>query len=317
MKILLSVIICTYNPRKDYLSRVLQGLKSQTLSTDFWELLLIDNASNKVLSSEIDLSWHPYASHIREEQLGLTPARLRGISEANSDILVFVDDDNVTESNYLEECLNIFNNYPFLGAIGGTVTAETEIPVEEWQKPYLSFLAVREVKKPIWGNVSFNDQNLPYGAGMCIRRKVAIHYRDVVKNDPVRILLDRKGELLSSAGDSDLSHTSYDCNYGTGLFPSLRLTHLIPAKRLSEEYLLRLKREGGASGYILDYIRNGRIPQSAKKSVISRIIEQIRLMKLSRLERKIRQADKEAITLALKEIKKIQDSNIYNVNHSV
>ena len=91
----LSVIICTHNPRSDYLSRVLQALDSQSLSKESWELLLIDNASEKILSTEIDLSWHPNSRHIREEQLGLTPARLRGIKESVGEILIFVDDDNV------------------------------------------------------------------------------------------------------------------------------------------------------------------------------------------------------------------------------
>ncbi|NMF56641.1 glycosyltransferase [Pseudanabaena yagii] len=303
--VLISVIICTYNPRPDYLIRVLQALDSQTLSKELWELLLIDNASSRILSDEIDLRWHLNSRHIREEQLGLTPARLRGIEEAKSDILVFVDDDNVIDANYLEECLNIFTKYPYLGAIGGSITAETEKPIEEWQKPFLSFLAIRTVSKPIWGNTSVNDQNLPYGAGMCIRREVAIYYKEVVKNDPVRILLDRRGTFLSSGGDTDLAFTSYDCNYGTGIFPSLKLLHLIPNKRLSLEYLLRLRREGGTSGYILDYIRNGRIPNNPNKNLILAFIEQIRLLKLTPLERKMRLASNLALKLALQEIKNI------------
>ena len=304
----ISVIICTHNPRSDYLSRVLQALDSQTLSKDLWELLLIDNASEKILSTEIDLSWHPNSRHIREEQLGLTPARLRGIKESKSDILVFVDDDNVIDSNYLEECLSIFNKYPFLGAVGGSVIAETEIPLEEWQKLYLSFLAVRDVSKPIWGNISFNDRNLPYGAGMCIRREVALCYKDIVKNDPIRILLDRKGNLLSSAGDRDLSLTAYDCNYGTGLFPSLKLTHLIPSRRLQSEYLLRLKLEGGTSNLILDYIRNGQVPHNHSGSIFQRLIEQIRFMKLTPLEQRMRLSEKMSKKMALQEISKLQDT---------
>ena len=38
-----SVIICTHNPRSDYLRRVLDALKAQTLLREQWELLLIDN----------------------------------------------------------------------------------------------------------------------------------------------------------------------------------------------------------------------------------------------------------------------------------
>jgi glycosyltransferase involved in cell wall biosynthesis len=76
----LSVIICAHNPRPDYLFRTLEALRSQTVPNAQWELVLIDNASGKPLALHIDLSWHPEGRHIREEELGLTPARLRGIS---------------------------------------------------------------------------------------------------------------------------------------------------------------------------------------------------------------------------------------------
>ena len=39
------------------------------------------------------------------ERLGLTPARLRGIRESRGELLVFVDDDNVLERDYLEVAL--------------------------------------------------------------------------------------------------------------------------------------------------------------------------------------------------------------------
>lgn len=42
------------------------------------QLLLIDNASKATLASTWDLSWHPRARQIREEELGLTRARLPG-----------------------------------------------------------------------------------------------------------------------------------------------------------------------------------------------------------------------------------------------
>ena len=45
----ISVIICTHNPRMDYIDKVLSALKSQSLSQQEWELLLVDNASKKIL----------------------------------------------------------------------------------------------------------------------------------------------------------------------------------------------------------------------------------------------------------------------------
>ena len=72
----ISVVICSHNPREDYLRRVLAALKAQTLPKEQWELLLIDNASKEPLAGRW-VFWHPYARIIRENQLGLTPARLR------------------------------------------------------------------------------------------------------------------------------------------------------------------------------------------------------------------------------------------------
>ena len=41
MSLKLSVIICTHNPRSDYLRRVLKALSEQTLLKERWEMLLI------------------------------------------------------------------------------------------------------------------------------------------------------------------------------------------------------------------------------------------------------------------------------------
>src|SRR5712671_4531106 len=42
----ISVVLCTYNPREDYLRRVVDGLRAQTLPQGQWEFIVVDNASN-------------------------------------------------------------------------------------------------------------------------------------------------------------------------------------------------------------------------------------------------------------------------------
>lgn len=143
MRFLLSVIICTHNPKRHYLSKVLESLQFQTLSHDVWELLLIDNASQTPLNAEIDLSWHPNARHIREDQLGLTPARLRGIHESTADTLVFVDDDNILEPDYLEAALIISKDWAKIGAWSGQVKPVFEQQPPDWTKLYWTNLAIR------------------------------------------------------------------------------------------------------------------------------------------------------------------------------
>src|SRR5262245_36682556 len=119
-----SVIISTHNPRPAYLGRVLDALRAQTLAKEQWELIVVDNVCTEPLDSRVDLSWHPAARILREDELGLTPARLRGIAESAGAILIFVDDDNVLATDYLEQSLKIGADFPFLGAWGGSIDLE-------------------------------------------------------------------------------------------------------------------------------------------------------------------------------------------------
>src|SRR5262249_57748734 len=97
-----SVIVCTHNPRDDFLSRVFDALRAQTLPMAQWELLLVDNASNDALERKWPVSWHPHGRHVREDRLGLSWARQRGVRESHGEVLIFVDDDNLLETQYLE-----------------------------------------------------------------------------------------------------------------------------------------------------------------------------------------------------------------------
>ncbi len=294
-----SVIICTHNPRSDYLERVLQALKVQTLPKELWELLVIDNASDRVLSSEIDLSWHPQSRHIREEQLGLTPARLRGMKEAVTETLVFVDDDNVLDSDYLEVALQISKDWPTIGAWGGQVRPEFEESPPDWTKPYWPFLAIREFEQDRWSN--FLYETIPCGAGICIRKIVAEKYAELTINDSKKLNMDRKGKSLISSGDSDLAFTACDIGLGTGQFIALKLTHLIPASRLEEDYLCRLVEAMTYSSIILDSFR-GKIPTLPNVSLAQSLLETYHLWRLNPRERRFYKARKRGETLAIKEI---------------
>lgn len=300
MPLLLSVIICTHNPRIKYLEKVLRSLAAQTLALESWELLLIDNASDHILAPEIDLSWHPNGRHIREEQLGLTPARLRGIQEAQVEIIVFVDDDNVLDSDYLEITWQISKDFPFVGAWGGQIRPEFEVPPPEWIKPYLGNLAIREFEQDKWSNLPDQHETTPCGAGLCIRKIVAQKYTQLVSQDPKRTDMGRKGKLLTACDDSDIAFTACDIGFGTGVFTSLKLTHLIPSSRLEENYLLRLVEGLAYSQILLDYFRGKQlVKQSWRESKI--YLQYLRLRYGSRNSR-FWAAAQRGRKLALKEI---------------
>jgi len=228
-----SVIVCTHNPRPDFLTQVIEALKIQTLPTPLWELLIVDNASTTPLAPVLNLAWHPHQRVVREEKLGLTHARLRGIAETSGDVLVFVDDDNVLYADYLEQALAVAEKRPRIGSWSGAIHPQFEQPPPEWTRRYWEMLAIKEVTEDHIGTS-------PIGAGLCIRRPVALRYYQQVIDCPLRLALGRAGSSLVSAEDMDLARCAKALDLEMGVFAALQLKHLIPAHRLSEEYLLRL-----------------------------------------------------------------------------
>ncbi len=263
----LSVIICSHNPRKEYLDRTLEALKAQTLPKDQWELLLIDNASNEPISEKCNLTWHPNAHHIFESKLGLLPARLRGIGEARAELLLFVDDDNVLNSEYLKNALDISISHPWVGAFGGNIVGEFEGPLPEWLVDKLNLLAIVPAEKEEW---AFGDgmsvfKSCPCGAGMVIRSQIAKQYSLQAATDPLRVRLGRKGSSLASAEDSDMGLTSCLLGFAVGHFPKLQLVHLISSNRMQLDYILKLSEEMVFSYFILQYVWDGLIPEQKKE----------------------------------------------------
>jgi len=256
LRMMLSVIICSHNPRCDYLQRCIGALREQTLPYNRWELVVVDNRSDEPLAERVDLSWHPHASMAREETLGLTPARLRGIRETTGDLLVFVDDDNVLDVDFLEITLRIMEERPFLGSWSGQCRPAFEAPPPEWTRRYWGNLVILEFEHDIWSNLPRLPQSMPGGAGLCVRRNVAVHYLDLHESGKRSFQFDRNGKSLLSGGDNDLAACACDIGLGVGLIASLKLTHLISPERLTEDYLVRLSEGIYFSAVILDHFRS-------------------------------------------------------------
>jgi glycosyltransferase involved in cell wall biosynthesis len=262
----ISVIICTHNPRVDYLQKTLNALRGQTLRKEEWELLLIDNASKSPLCDEWNLLWHLNSRHIREDELGLTPSRLRGIRESLGKLLVFVDDDNLLPERYLEKAWEIANKYPSLGCYGASkiVPEYEEEPAEDLKK-YTCLLALRDQNKDLWSNRP-DDNCVPWGAGLCVVKDVAQRHADLLKSRDKKSYLDRIGSGLLSGGDNEFSHTACAMGYGKGIFKELQLTHLISAKRVQKKYLLQIAEGHGYSNVFLDAM-SGKSVRSSRPSI--------------------------------------------------
>lgn len=236
----LSVIICAHNPHAGRLALTLAGLRAQTLPSDQWELLLVDNASVPPLTLP-DL---PQARIVREAQPGLTFARRRGLRETDAEFCVFVDDDNVLAPGYLADVLAIFAAHPDVGAIGGKSLPVFEVEPAPWAREFFPLLALRDLGNgvqlsPVTAPTPPAYPSFaPIGAGLAVRAAAVRVWLD----RPASAVTDRRGTDLASGGDNDIVLTLLTHGWRVGYFPSLSLQHLIPAGRLTRDYLARLNR---------------------------------------------------------------------------
>jgi glycosyltransferase involved in cell wall biosynthesis len=258
----LSVIICTHNPRRDYLRRVLDALRNQSFSKDRWELLLVDNASQKALAEEWDLTWHPHARHIREDRLGVAFARVRGFHESIGQIIVYVDDDNILDSDYLRYAQQLLAEDASLGACGGKLIGKFESPPPEWFGRITVSLACHdlgpEAKYFSWAGLDRSQRTVPWGApptaGMVLKREAYQLYIDAFATDPIRQRLGRRGRVLASGEDNDIVYTLMSNGYRTAYIPQLMIWHLIPSRRVTPRYLASLGYAANRSFYLVLYM---------------------------------------------------------------
>lgn len=251
----ISVIIPTHNPNQFRLEKTLHGLREQSLPLDFWELVVVDNATlNLQQVCSFDFSWHPHKKIIREERLGLTWARIAGVQASRGDYLVFVDDDNVLHPNYLENTIEIFQQYSQLGAIGGKSIPEFEVEPEPWVANFFKCLALRDLGEEVLvsslvgaSETKQYPEFAPIGAGMALRRQAVETYVNRITANSTSVVLDRTGKSLSSGGDNDIVLTILNAGWEMGYFPQLELKHLIPAGRLTKDYLARVNRASSHS----------------------------------------------------------------------
>jgi hypothetical protein len=146
--------------------------------------------------------------------------------------------------------------YDKVGAYGGSNFPEFETEPAKDIIPQLGGLALGEVSDPKISNELVFTDATPFGAGMCVRRQVALRYIDLLKTDPLRRSFDRSGKLLGAGGDTDIALCACDLGMSVGRFPSLKLVHIISSSRLTVDYMERIFEGFGMARIFLKHIRN-------------------------------------------------------------
>lgn len=244
-----TVAIPTYNG-ENRLPEVLDRLRSQINTEKFsWEVLVIDNNSTDNTKKVVENSQKNWIEncplrYYQEHKQGAGFARQRAIKEAKSELIGFLDDDNLPKENWLASAYNFAQEHPRSGAFGSQIHPLYEVEPPDNFAKIAPFLAITERgEKPLLYQPY--SKLLPPSAGLVVRKQAWL------ENVPDKLILTGRanGKMLTSEDLEVLSHIQQS-DWEIWYNPAMEIYHKIPHWRLEKSYLISLIRGIGLSRHV-------------------------------------------------------------------
>lgn len=114
-----SAIITTFN-RCAIVVDAIASVLAQTHPVG--ELIVVDDGSTDHTEESVKTVFKTAnvpCRYIKKPNGGMASSLNRGVDEAQSDLVAFLDDDDLWHTNHIERSLQLLTTYSFLGCIGG------------------------------------------------------------------------------------------------------------------------------------------------------------------------------------------------------
>lgn len=239
---MISFTFCTYN-RSDRLEALVAAMRAQQCTEPFEILVINNNSSDDTLAVLERLAARPGAPlrYVTESTQGIVPARNRALAEAmNSDILVFMDDDELPHPGLVEAARHAIREEG-ADCAGGRV----EVSFAPGQRPswlgneLLGFLAeVNHGPDAFW---IVDDTTPVWTANVAYDMKI---FRD----DPALRFdkrFDRVGNVIGGGSDAIMFRALLERKLKLRYRPDMEVDHFVETWRLKRSYFLRLHYRGG------------------------------------------------------------------------
>ena len=236
-----SVVVCCYNSAAR-IPATLHHLASQEIPPGLsWELLLIDNASTDDTAQRATTLWQQWLPGstclrvIAEPRAGQMHARRTGVQAAAYETIIFCDDDNWLDKNYVARAARMMAADTRIGAGGGQSVPVTDADkYPDWFETYKDKYAIG-IPAAASGDVTWKGFVL--GAGLVTRRSVFLAVFDPKYPS---LLNGRNGEQLSTGDDFEFCKRLLLWDYRLYYDQEMHLQHFIPKERLTICYRDRL-----------------------------------------------------------------------------
>ncbi len=240
---MLTAIICTYN-RAKYIGPLLESIAANDLAKSAYEIVLVDNNSTdntrEICEAFAKAHKDVQFRYVLEPEQGLSAARNKGIKEAKGDVIVYIDDDALVDTDYLRTYAEWFEAHPETMACGGPIEPLYETKEPSWMTPYTKALLTA------WMN--YGDKVREYPQGRYPGGGNAAYRKEVFdKVGLFNTALGRKGGNLMGSEEKDIFDKMHSLGMQVLYLPTPILHHIIPQAKLEPDYFNRLTTQIGIS----------------------------------------------------------------------
>jgi glycosyltransferase involved in cell wall biosynthesis len=275
-----TIIICCFNSSKR-LPQTLKHLVQQKVPENIpWQVVVVDNASTDnteeiALAYKLDFCEKKIDySIVKQSKAGLSAARHKGLEVAKYDYLLFCDDDNWLQEDYVYTAYTIMKQDPEVAVLGGRSTGAFEENPPEW---FIRFEKAYAIGKQFETSGDITQCGALWGAG-CIYRKQALEY--LFANDFTQLLSDRIGNKVISGGDHELCIALRLAGYKLYYDERLVFTHYMISSRLNWEWYLNFIKNGSISSMFFDPYRRAESEETSflKETALYAVYVSIRIL---------------------------------------
>ncbi len=218
---LISVIIPHYN-NWNKLELCLNALENQSLNRDKYEIIVVDNGSS--LWDVLVEKKFPKVSFLKEQIPGSYVARNFGIRNSSGDLLAFTDSDCIPDKCWLKKGIEVLNNNPGCGLVGGSVQLFSRQEHPTTVERYEMITAFRQ-------DIHINQSHFSVTANMFSFRKI---FNDVGLFDEQRF----------SGGDVEWGNRVFNAGYKLIFATDAIIRH--PARESLRSFYITIARKTAA-----------------------------------------------------------------------
>jgi glycosyltransferase involved in cell wall biosynthesis len=215
-------------------------------------VLVVDNNSQDDTAAVIAAYAKQWSSDSRlryvfEPRQGMAYARECAIWNSTSDLIGFLDDDNLPNDDWVAQAYYFGKAHPKVGAYGSNVHPKLdEVPPADFDQVKI-YLAITDRGPVPYCYKRTYPRLVPIGAGCVIRKQAWMEC--VPEKRRLWGRSDHKRKV--SPGASEDMEVMFNIQNGWEVWHNgnMVIWHHLPAKRLETDYLLRIARSGGLAAH--------------------------------------------------------------------